>query len=579
MKFKKQLSLLMALCLIMALFVGCGSTPAEETPTSVPEAPAANDNAPEAPPEEEPPEAPPEEEEPEEKGEYVAGTAVLPLADDGELSYFCEFPGYMSMFGASSYDDMDAFIYAEEITGIDIVFSLANMETYSTNFHMMLAGGEITDLVGGASGQYASTSTMIEDGAAIDLMPYVDLMPNYWNTLNYYDIYKPTAINLEGQMAEALTMADEYKTTGGLQIRKDWLDKLNMDIPETYDELHDVLLAFVNEFGADHAMQLQGTTQCVGSSLVGGYGTYGYEMDSTHNMFVIDGKVQNGILAPGYKDYLQMLAQWYSEGIIAVDFATESNDPFISNADAYIQKGNSGVWFAQSDNLDRNMAGGKDLDPEFNISAMPEPTLTADDVFHFGSTGVGTDGMGKNIAISECCEDIELACAWIDFWYTAEGQLLANYGQEGIAYTLDADGNPKFTDEVMHNDRFPMVSFALTYYTLACVPTLQDFDRVFEAYSPESLAAIELWSENIDSLYRLPDALELTGDAATEYAGLWSDISTYASTELFKFVMGEKNFEADWDNFLAQMDAMNIQRCIDLYQEAYDDYNEFYGLD
>jgi putative aldouronate transport system substrate-binding protein len=88
---------------------------------------------------------------------------------------------------------------------------------------------------------------------------------------------------------------------------------------------------------------------------------------------------------------------------------------------------------------------------------------------------------------------------------------------------------------------------------------------------------MDLWTETSDDLYTLPSQVELDTDEATEYGDLWSDISTYASTEVFKFVMGEYNFDDDWDNFIAQLEDMGLQDCIDIYQEAYDRYEEAYG--
>ena len=185
---------------------------------------------------------------------------------------------------------------------------------------------------------------------------------------------------------------------------------------------------------------------------------------------------------------------------------------------------------------------------------------------------------GKNVSISDCCEDVDLACAWLDFWYTKEGSVLANYGQEGVSFNYDADGNPEFTDLVLHNEEFPMISFATTYYTLACVPTLQDYDRIFSAYSQANLDAMDLWTETSDDLYTIPAQVELSYDESNEYGDLWSDISTYASTEVFKFVMGEYNFDSDWDAFIEKIESMGIQDCIDIYQDAYDRYEEAYGL-
>jgi putative aldouronate transport system substrate-binding protein len=483
----------------------------------------------------------------------------------------------MSMFNVNSYDDIEAFQYAEEITGVDIDFTIVNSESLSTNFQLMVASGDITDMVASASQLYTSTSAMIEDGVAIDLMEYQDLMPNYWNVLDYYSDYKTLAINQDGEMPEAITVSDDYKVSAGLQIRKDWLDELGLDVPTNYDEMYEALTAFKNTYGADHALLMSGATQITGASIVGGMGSVGFFADNAHNMYVKDGVVYNGFLDDGYRDYMEMIAKWYSEGLIYQGFATESNDPFTSKSDTYIQGGNAGIWSAQSDNMDSNMTSGKELDDNYEIVAMPEPVLEEGELFHFGDTRIGTAATGKNVAISECCDNVELACAWIDFWYTETGRVLANYGIEDESFVYDEDGNPVFTDLVLHNDDFPMLSFATTYYTLACVPTIQDYDRLFSAYSEANLAAMDLWTETSDDLYTLPSQVELDTDEATEYGDLWSDISTYASTEVFKFVMGEYNFDDDWDNFIAQLEDMGLQDCIDIYQEAYDRYEEAYG--
>ncbi|MDD6023651.1 MAG: extracellular solute-binding protein [Oscillospiraceae bacterium] len=588
---KKYVAMLLALAMLLGLMAGCGGS-AAQTETSGSEAvssaveaeePADEDN--EAPEDTaEVPEIPEEaasaedaEEVVVEKGPFEAPAAELPLADGAKLTYFCELPGYMSMFNVNSYDDTDTFKYVEEATGVDVEFTIVNNESYQQNFQLMVASGDITDMVAGASQQYNSMAQMIEDGVALDLMEYQDYLPNFWNALNYYDNYKTIAITQDGTMPEIICIADDYKVQSGMQIRQDWLDKLGMEIPGTPDELHDVLAAFVSECGADHALLLTGSTQLTGTGIVGGFGTVGYDPNSTSNMYVVDGVVKNGFLDEAYKDYMEMMAQWYAEGLIASDFATESNDPFTSNADAYISGGNAGVWSSMSDNMDSNMVSGKELNPDYNISPMAQPMLNKGDIFHFGDSRVGASAMGKSIAISDCCEDVELACAWIDFFFSDEGIKLANYGLEGVSWNYNDAGEPEL-DFAKLTDGFPMISFGMTYYTLACVATLQDFDRQFGAYSEANIAAMELWTETSDDLYTLPTQVELTYEESQEYSDIWSDLSTYANTEIFKFVMGEYNFDSDWENFISTLKDMGVENAVEIYQGAYDRYIEAYGL-
>lgn len=577
---KKFVSLLLALCMIMGLAAGCGNgsdtasakPAASETETKTdaqtPAAPEAATGSAQ--------EDGSSLEAPAEKGEFVAPAAELPLADGATLTYFCELPGYMSMFNVNSYDDTDTFKKIEEITGVDVKFTTVNMESYDTNYQLMIASGDFTDLVAGASQQYTSTSQMLEDGVAIDLMEYEEYLPNFWNALNHYDEYKTIAITQDGTMPEIICIADDYKVQSGMQIRKDWLDKLGLDVPETIDELHEALLGFVNECGADRALLLTGSTQLTGTGIVGGFGTIGYDGD-TVNMYVKDGEVRNGFLDESYRDYMEMMAQWYSEGIIAQDFATESNDPFTSNADRYISGGNAGVWTSMSDNMDSNMLTGKDANPEYQIAPMAQPMLEAGEIFHFGDSRIGANAMGKSVAITEDCEDVELACKWLDFFFSDEGIKYANYGLEGVSWNYNADGEPELDLDAL-TDGFPMISFGMTYYTLACVATLQDFDRQFGAYSDLNLQAMDLWTETSDDLYTLPTQVELTTDESSEFSEIWSDLSTYANTEVFKFVMGDYNFDEDWDKFIDQLKDMGLEDGVAIYQDAYDRYCEAYGI-
>ena len=580
---KKLLALLLALTMVLGL-CACGGTAASSAEAPAESVASAPEAAPEAEAEEPAPEAASEAEASvlEEVAEAPAGPFApasadnLPLADGDVLSYFVELPGYMSMFNVNSYDDIEAHKYAEEITGVDIEFVIVNMESQDTNFQLMVASGDYTDLISGGSQQYDSSEAMIEDGVAIDLMEYQDLLPNYWNALNYYSDYKNVAINLQGQMPEVINISDDYMVGGGLQIRKDWLDEQGMEVPTTYDELHDTLLMFVNQYGADHALLMQGSTQMSGLSIIGGMGTTGFAGDTT-GMYVVDGVVRNGLQDESYKEYMQMMAKWYDEGILNKGFATESSDPWTSNADAYIAGGNAGVWVAQADNIDKNTLTGRDTDENYEIVGMAEPTVDGGN-FHFGTSATGANAMGKNISISDCCEDIELACAYLDFYYTKEGIELANYGIEGVSFDRDENGQPYLNDTVLNNPDFPMVSFATTYYTLACAATVADYDRMFRTYSEANLAAMELWSSTMDDLYTMPTQVELDYDAGTRFSEIWTDLSTYAQTEVFKFVMGEYNFESDWDNFIAKIEEMGLQEAIDLYQEAYDNYCEAYGV-
>ena len=264
---KKTLSLLLTALLVFGLLAGCGGTPAS-APASSAEAPASEaapepetaetaETAPE--PEavsaeepastlEEPPAEP-------EGYEYTGEWAEYPLAEPGELSLtmWCEFPGFLNMVGLDSYNNMSVWKAAEEATGVHVDFTEVSMMNASEQFSLMCAANDMKDILGGATGYYGSTAGAIEEEIIIDLAePAEQYMGNYMTILNdpKYATYKDQAYNSEGQLASINSISDDFKPTSGAQIRKDWLEALDLDVPETYvlyDYVAEAALEFVKD--------------------------------------------------------------------------------------------------------------------------------------------------------------------------------------------------------------------------------------------------------------------------------------------------------------------------------------------
>ncbi|WP_125702444.1 extracellular solute-binding protein [Lacticaseibacillus daqingensis] len=113
-------------------------------------------------------------------------------------------------------------------------------------------------------------------------------------------------------------------------IRKDWLDKLHLDTPETLADLENVAKQFVEK-------DASGTGKTLGITLRSDLNGFdGTQMDAGifFNQFGAfprsfvkkDGKVVYGSIEPETKDGLAMLRRWYKEGIIDKEFATRTDD-------------------------------------------------------------------------------------------------------------------------------------------------------------------------------------------------------------------------------------------------------------
>lgn len=133
-----------------------------------------------------------------------------------------------------------------------------------------------------------------------------------------------------------------------LWLRKDWLENLGLDEPSTLDEVADVLRAFINDDpdgnGQDDTIGLAAL-----STVYGSYpnNTFAIDniftaLDAYPNIWIEDseGNAVYGSVQPEMKDALQLLADWYAEGLIDKEFTTRTNDDIV----ALISSGQCGAY-------------------------------------------------------------------------------------------------------------------------------------------------------------------------------------------------------------------------------------------
>ncbi len=481
---------------------------------------------------------------------------------------------------ANTYSDLNEHIVvqaAEEVTGVHINFTHASFFTANDDFNLMTAAGDYCDLISCAVKYYATGGAgAMEDGVIINLSDLIpEYAPDYNAVINSDETHIAQSRSDTGDILAFYTWKDEVYNRSGMQTRGDWLDELGLDAPETYEEYESVLLAFQSAYGCTAAMQMYPSCLLTGSMLCGGYGVSGYYTvyddsgEIPNVMFQIDGTAHCSLLEDGYRDYLTMLNKWYTKGLISSDFLSGSCNPNDSKNLGDIYSGNTGIWYSEYQNL-ADYASSIDDDNVY-IAALKDPTIQKGDRTHFGGSIALGSSNGFTTSISTQCENTELATKWCNFWFTEQGFLLATYGIEGESYTLDASGNPVFTELVTNNPNGLSQREAQSMYSLSQFPTLSKKSVDFLSLNDEQIAAIEVWDSSIDGAYLMPD-VSLTPEESAEYASIMSDINTYASTTVDQMVIGEASL-ADWDAFTDTLRSMKIERCVEIYQAALDRYN------
>ena len=548
---KKILSALLPLTMLLAL-TACGgnggsSTSSEASPSSTTEeSGAAAESGDES------------QAETAETGEFQ-----LPIVDEPTtLSYFVADDSNAAIM-TTDWNDNEFYQEMERRTGVHLEFEMVSSADYQTNFNLMIASGNLADMIYVGASYYAEgVDAAIDDGYFLDLTDLVDeYMPNYERIRTSDVQYELLSTTDSGRLGAVYELRQSKQGPWlGLWIRQDWLDDLNLDTPVTFDDYHEVLTAFKNEKGATAPLILNfsGSDGEFGTMSGGLNVLNSWQLDET-------GKVNFGPYMDAWKEYVTIMHQWYTEGLIDPDFmATDERTADM----AKVVTGASGLFAALYTMPSVYEAASED--PNMNLAPVNPPVMNEGDEGHIRLRDSYTSG---NTAISADSENWEVALRWLDYLYTDEGALLANYGVEGDTFEFNEDGEPEFTDKILANENGWTMTQTVASYLCpsAGIANWSDWTRELAGVPEKDQACYDVWSEFSDD-WRLPSSVTLTQEESTERAALYADISTIVKEQTAQFISGALDIESNWDAYISALEASGMERAIEITQAAYDRY-------
>jgi putative aldouronate transport system substrate-binding protein len=368
------------------------------------------------------------------------------------------------------------------------------------------------------------------------------------------------------------TLATIYKESGcengGILIRGDWLEELGMEKPETYEEFHDYVQATMETYGA------QGI--CIGNAMDSNKGddthySYGYDLNAG-GYNIIDGQVVYSYLNDSYYDYLRMIADWYADGTIYSDFFNAQ----MGATDKYFAAGQCAVDTGTAANI-ATIESYKDENYSYELMPINAPKVNADDELHFSWTDTYSRIKQQDSwAISTSCQGPEGIMQVVNYLFSEDGQLMYNYGDEGGSFEYDENGDPQYTELITNNPDGISYKDACYIYASAVasghLPSIMDVRAGYYYFTDAEWEVFDTFRTcDADGTYNMPNGVALNEEENEEYASISSDVTTYAATEIMKFVMGQEDLNEDtFQAFQDTIISMGGERMEELYQQAYE---------
>ncbi len=484
------------------------------------------------------------------------------------------FSNYVS-YNMTTQDDYMIFREMNKLTGIDVEFTIPS--DASTQFGLLMASGDIPDFIYGFSSYYSGgLDHAVEEEVAVNLREYEDLMPNLFTVLESNPTFLKEATTDSGYVALVPDIQSNLQGTAdrswmGYVIREDWLNELGMDVPQTYDQLEEVLVAMKGTY-CEYPFLLHG----MNGSFMLGFGSKfwgGYDIDDS--WFQIDGEVKYGPIEDGYRDYIAMLARWYEQGLMSDSFMNASGEGGYMCLFGYEEPctdDSVGVFPIHYMSVDGIVEANADK-PGFGLVGMPFLKRTEDQQLHIGRQAANVIFNHSGSIMVEG-GDVELTCQWFDYWFSEDGMLLYNYGLEGETFTFTEDGKPEWIVEAFTNTDPSKPGDALMHQIGFNEPGYHQFDREFIQYSDDLLEVYWTWYNSYDIDYIYPPTASLTAEEGEDYAHIMSDIETYLNENLIQFVLGNRPM-SEWEDFRNVLaNDMNLDEAMAIKQASLERYNK-----
>lgn len=467
----------------------------------------------------------------------------------------------------SSLDEQYCWQELQERTGIDIEWVHPPVGTEQENINVAIASRDLPDIITWTwNDQPGGAAKMVEDEVIIPLDEYKEYMPNYMALLEKNETADKSSRLDDGSLYgfSHIIEDESVMVTAGFMIRKDWLEKLKLDVPTTIDEWHTVLKAFKEQDPNGNGKQDEIPFVCnKGAHFVHMATAFG-----VRNGFYVDnnGKIHYGPIEDEYREFIKTMAQWYSEGLIDSEYVTNE----IKNVDAKVLSDQAGCLYgsitSQFAKYIRQKAGSG-----FDLVAVKSPA-DKNGVSHSGLDARKYGVNGQTIAISSKCKHPIQAVQLIDYLFGEDGRMLTNWGKEGESYEI-VDGKPEFTDHILNNEEglssldavakyaFPIYGYAGPFY--------HDSYAAINLQLPQQQDAVKTWME--ESTDMLIPILYPTKEESEIYTDVMSEVSTYRSEMFTKFIIGKEPIEK-FDEYVNTIKKYGIDKVIAAKQAQYDRY-------
>lgn len=477
----------------------------------------------------------------------------------------------------------------EKTTGVKVQFQEVlttdtSGATDLTKINAMLSGGNLPDAFMGIPFTQAQISLYGQQGLFVALDDLINhYAPRTVSAMKDYPDLKPIRVGTDGKLYQMPGINDCFhcqSSNGRAWINTEYLEKAGMKMPETTDDLRQVLLEFKNKNPSGKQGFIPfvaGVSNPLDSFFMQPFLYTSYGTDATGSpdggwLVLNNGKVQFTPNQDEWREALKYLAQLGKDGTLT-SAIFEMTDTELQTA------GNKGLvgfgrvyWYGSLYNpvtLAPN-APWRAYHPVPPLKGPSGKAIAQWDYYQFATTG---------LQITSACKDPATLVQWSDYQMDLEsimwmydGQFQTNWfwGDKG-AKGID-NGSALWRDIQWPAPAGKSWDQNATMYRSLDFRGGEEVDPKHPTYEASLYAAGTLYKPFAQPQSMQLPPLIIPEASAASVADTATSVSQAVKQGISDFALGKKNIDSntDWNAYTSQFNAMNLSAYLDVYQKAYD---------
>ncbi|MEU7467462.1 extracellular solute-binding protein [Streptomyces sp. NPDC044984] len=476
------------------------------------------------------------------------------------------------------YPLKDDWLFWKELTrrtGITLEATPVPLSDYEKKRSLLIGAGDAPLLI---PKTYPGAETaFVSSGAILPVSEYVDLMPNFRDKVKRWNL-QPEVDSLrqsDGRYYLLPGLHEKVKQGYSLAFRTDVLDKHGLSLPTTWDEVYETFKAlkeeypdrypFTDRWSTNTPFPVGALSQYLGQAygVRAGWSYLNTSWDAQARKFVFTGATD------AYRGFVEYLHKLVSEKLMDPESFTQTDDEavrkILSEKSFAISANPQELVQNYRYNLGKQVKGA-------TIEMIPVPIGPAGPVV-LGGTRLENGMMISSKALEG--DDFVALMQFVDWlWYSDAGQEFCKWGVENTTFTRSGPGQYELkpgislmgSDPDAPKDLQKDFGFHNGVFTYG-----GSWAMVSSSFGPDE----KKFTDAMASREQLPvDPPHPLRSEEQEQATLWdTPLKDHVTQNTLQFALGKRPL-SEWDDYVEELKAKNMDRFIDLHNQAYERFKE-----